>query len=122
MLLEEMYACRDRAEAEFRKYDRMIREAVLRQSTNDSRDWIARYRLQTNRILTALWYAEDRTLSVPEIRTVVWQNAKVLPSAIKRAIRRANIRLEKDYCPFRIVPVSHPDTGKHIQYTIRKYA
>jgi len=120
MTLEEMYAQRDKAEADVRKYDRMIRETVLRQFADDGKNWIAKYKLQANRILTALWNAEERTLSLTEIRTIVWQNAKVLPSAVKRAIRRVNARLEKDHCPFRVVPILHPDTGKHVQYTLRK--
>ena len=124
LLRENAFARRDRADAAIKKYDRMIKEEVLRREKTgwqvDSGDWTSNYRGQTGRILAAIWRSPKKKITFARLCKMEWSDSMKPKPIVTTTIWRINKRLEKTGCPYRVRSVVHPITREVQGYKLQK--
>ena len=124
--VSEIIVRRDRAITEAEKYQRMLDKEALRlekqvedEKRREASDWTTRYKGQAEKILSAVWKAPKRRLTILKILKVGWGRSGVKDATLVKAVQRINKRLEKDGIKYRLIPILSVMTGEIMGYGLR---
>ena len=124
--ISEIIERRNRAVIEVEKYQRMLdKEALLLEKhvedgkRREANDWTTRYKGQAEKILSAVWKAPKRRLTILKILKVGWGRSGVKDATLVKAVQRINKRLEKDGIKYRLIPILGVMTSEIKGYGLR---
>jgi hypothetical protein len=127
--IAELIERRDKAIAEAAMFQRMIdMEAVrlekeaMKKERWEAKDWTTQYTGQKGHILSAIWHAPKRRLSMEKVELAGWgKKKKFVPyNTFKSALARIRRKLKEDKCPYILMSIRSCKTGEVIGYGLRK--